>query len=176
MFKSLIIVVAITAGLSAVAPQNAETQQPPTQPCHSPEHRQFDFWLGEWDVARPDGTPAGTNQITSILGGCALHESWRSARGPNEGESFTIFANGGWHQTWVDNGGSLLRLDGGLKGGRIVLSQEAARPDGSRRIDEVSWEKLPTGQVKQHWRTSTDSGRTWADAFVGIYTKKAASR
>jgi len=26
--------------------------------------------------------------------------------------------------------------------------------------------------VKQHWRSSTDGGKTGSDIFVGIYTKK----
>jgi hypothetical protein len=37
---------------------------------------------------------------------------------------------------------------------------------------EISWEKLTTGQVKQHWRSSASGGETWQDIFVGIYTKK----
>ena len=78
--------------LLATPPVRAqETTAPP--PCSGPEHRQFDFWVGEWDVTQPDGTPAGTNRIEIIL-------------------------------------------------------------------------------VKQHWRTSTDGGRSWTDAFVGIYTRK----
>ncbi|HET7704523.1 MAG TPA: hypothetical protein VFM36_00410, partial [Thermoanaerobaculia bacterium] len=45
-------------------------------PCDRPEHRQFDFWAGEWTVTTPDGKTAGTNRITKIAGGCALLEEW----------------------------------------------------------------------------------------------------
>jgi hypothetical protein len=29
-----------------------ETAPPSPNPCSGPEHRQFDFWLGEWEVRR----------------------------------------------------------------------------------------------------------------------------
>jgi hypothetical protein len=106
-----------------------------------------------------------------------LHESWTSARGGSEGQSFNaVGPDGRWHQTWVDNGGSLLLLAGGLRDGRMVMSQEAAQNDGTKKVDEISWERLPGGQIRQHWRSSTDGGRTWKDAFVGIYTKRTATR
>lgn len=51
--------------LAAVAP--AFAAEPP---CATPAHRAFDFWIGTWDVARPDGTLAGRNRIEAVLGGC----------------------------------------------------------------------------------------------------------
>ena len=160
--------------LLAASPARAqETQTPPPPPCSGPEHRQFDFWVGEWDVTQPDGTLAGTNRIEVILGGCVLQESWRSTNGKSQGHSFNLYGRDGkWHQTWVDNGGLLLELVGGLQDGRMVMGQDVMRPDGQTVRHEISWEKLPTGQVKQHWRSSTDGGKTWSDIFVGIYTKK----
>ena len=32
--------------------------------CADPAYRQFDFWIGEWQVHTPDGKLAGTNRIT----------------------------------------------------------------------------------------------------------------
>jgi hypothetical protein len=54
----------------------------------------------------------------------------------------------------------------------MVMSQDMTQPDGTTVRHEISWEKLSTGQVKQHWRTSSDDGRRWTDAFVGIYTRR----
>ena len=54
--------------------------KPPTAPCAAPEHRQFDFWVGEWRVTTPDGKHAGDNRIEKVLDGCALHESWQNDR------------------------------------------------------------------------------------------------
>ncbi len=64
---------ALPAAPSASLGQSA----PRAASCPGPEYRQFDFWVGEWDVALPDGKPAGTNRIAPILGGCALLDRGR---------------------------------------------------------------------------------------------------
>ena len=35
----------------------------PPRPCAGPLHRQFDFWIGTWDVTGPAGKFAGVNRI-----------------------------------------------------------------------------------------------------------------
>jgi hypothetical protein len=57
----------------------AASPAPPS--CSTPEHRQFDFWVGEWDVAMPDGKHAGVNTITREHGGCLVREQWRGEGG-----------------------------------------------------------------------------------------------
>lgn len=174
--RTLGALLAFGAVLVAGLPARAQDQKSPPAPCAGSEHRQFDYWLGEWDVTTPDGRHAGTNRIESILGGCVLFESWKSTNGRSEGHSFSIYGQDGmWHQTWVDNGGLLLELVGGLEDGtstRMVMSQERTTPDGKKALHEISWTKLETGQVKQHWRTTADGGKTWKDVFVGIYTRR----
>src|SRR5919108_895437 len=59
------------------------------KPCSAPEYRQFDFWVGEWDVKTPKGTIAGTNRIERIEGGCALQENWRGTN--NTGRSINAY-------------------------------------------------------------------------------------
>ena len=75
-------------------------------PCAAPEYGQFDFWIGEWRVLKPDGTVAGTNRIDREYGGCVLHERYQTAKGYS-GESLNTYDPGRkrWHQTWVDNTG-----------------------------------------------------------------------
>lgn len=51
-------------------------QAPSAAPCKSkPECRQFDFWVGEWDVQNPQGQPAGTSSVRLILGDCVIFEN-----------------------------------------------------------------------------------------------------
>jgi len=169
---ALLVAAAALLGIPASA-QTPPSAAPSPAPCRSAEHRQFDFWIGHWEVARPDGKPAGTNRIESVFGGCALQEDWSSAAGGYQGRSLNALgADGRWHQTWVDTSGLLLQLTGGIRDGRMVLSGERTSRQGGTVRDEVSWEPLPTGRVKQHWRSSNDDGKTWTDVFVGIYTKK----
>lgn len=140
-------------------------------PCTAPEHRQFDFWLGAWQVETPAGEVAGRNTITNVLNGCALEESWRGAKG-SVGKSLNMYyaRDGRWHQSWVDGNGGRLDLAGGLDAaGRMVLSGRMPGPDGGEVMHEISWEELADGAVRQHWRVSSDGGESWRDAFVGIY-------
>lgn len=49
--------------------------------CNSPAQRQFDFWLGDWEVRDPDGQLVGRNRIRRVVGGCGLREEWRGKSG-----------------------------------------------------------------------------------------------
>ena len=137
-------------------------------PCASPEHRQFDFWIGEWEVTRPDGKFAGHNRITPILGGCALREEWTGAGG-NQGTSLNAWDPDArrWRQTWVDQGGTVLLLAGGIDGGKMVLQSG----DGASR-QRITWTPMGDGRVRQLWDSSSDGGKTWKVEFDGIYAKK----
>lgn len=117
----------------------------------------------------PDGTTAGTNHITQALGTCVLHEHWVGGGG-DVGESFNIYdaTSKRWHQTWVDNQGTLLVLEGGLVRGAMVLTDSAV---GSKTVNRITWEQLPKGQVRQLWETSSDGGKTWKTAFNGLYRR-----
>jgi hypothetical protein len=136
-------------------------------PCSAPEHRQFDFWIGHWDVFMPDGKKAGENRIEAIEGGCALLEQWTGARGPT-GKSLNIYdgERKRWHQTWVDSSGGLLLLDGAFSNGRMVLSS------GGSPTQRITWTPQGDGSVRQLWQSSEDGGKTWRTAFDGRYVKR----
>ena len=153
----------------------AEPSNPPAAgPCDRPECRQFDFWIGVWDVSLPDGSKAGTNRIEKILDGCVLEENWTGAQGLR-GKSLNLYSAGDrrWHQTWVDSKGSRLDLAGGLRGKNMVLEGEVARASGVIVAHRITWEPLDDGGVRQHWQSSQDGRKTWSDAFIGIYRRQA---
>src|SRR3954462_9630531 len=104
--------------LALLAAQTARAETAAAaKPCSSPSHRQFDFWVGTWNVTQA-GKTAGQNRIDSILNGCALMESWKGTGGVT-GHSLNIYDSTRdiWHQTWVDSTGSLLTLEGRFKDG-----------------------------------------------------------
>ena len=156
----------------ALATAPAFAQSPPPKPCAAPESRQFDFWIGDWDVFKPDGTQAGTNRIAPVYG-CVLHESWKG-RGGYEGQSFNRYdaERGVWHQSWVDSSGGLLVIEGAFKDGTMRLS-DAGQPGKKDplKVNEIAWNANPDGSVRQLWRTSVDGGKTWTTAFDGKYVK-----
>jgi hypothetical protein len=140
--------------------------------CDGDEHRQFDFWLGEWEVRKPDGTLAGMNSIERAYGGCVLHERYTTGRGYS-GESLNIYdaTRRVWHQTWVDSTGMLLLLEGGLRGGSMVLEGPAVGPGGSTVRHRITWTPNADGSVRQFWET-TDAAGQWGTTFDGRYTRK----
>ncbi len=143
--------------------------------CTAPTYRQFDFWIGEWEVRRPDGVLAGANVIDTLLGGCVLRERWSGSRG-GHGTSLNSWnrIDRKWHQIWVDDSGLFLELEGGLEGDRMVLSGGLPLASDSSRLSQqrVTWTPLPGGNVRQLWEASDDGGRTWAPVFDGVYERK----
>ena len=141
-------------------------------PCTSPEHRQFDFWLGEWQVRGPKGAVAGINRIESQYGGCVIHEHYVTGRGYS-GESLNVYdaARKVWHQTWVDNSGLLLILEGTFNGKSMVLEGQTAGAKGSPAKHRITWTPNADGTVRQLWETTDEKG-SWGVAFDGSYSKK----
>ncbi len=168
--KVLLIAVATAASVSTVLAASRGQQSP----CATPAHRQFDFWVGEWNVYRPDGQLAGTNSIQRILGDCALHEDWHSARNAYTGQSFNVYRpeRGEWHQSWIDNAGGLLLLDGELRGKAMVLTGNTVGDDGHAVLNRITWTPITRDGVRQHWEKSVDAGDTWSTAFDGRYVRK----
>jgi len=143
----------------------------PRKPCRTPEFRQFDFWLGEWDVesAAAPGT-ISRNRITAINDGCTLREEYTTPSG-YAGTSLNFYdtARKAWHQTWIDNQGGALYLAGGLEGDSMVLESDGA--DGA--VQRIRWTPLGDGSVRQHWEQTGDGGKTWTTVFDGYYTRRS---
>jgi hypothetical protein len=179
---ALVGVLALTVGDTGVvrAPASQASKPAPRtapEPCASLEHRQFDFWLGDWEV-RESGKVAGTNRISRILGGCALREEWTGAGG-GTGTSLNVYdpARRRWHQTWADDKGLVLLLEGEWRGGKMVLEGELPAStgggSGSRTTRQrISWTPQGGGRVRQLWESSADSGKTWQVVFDGIYATR----
>jgi hypothetical protein len=170
---STILAVLLVAARVAAAQSPAPSPSP--VPCRAPEYRQFDFWLGDWNVHDPSGAVVGTNRVTRELDGCVLQEHWVAAGSPPQtGSSFNTWSPGAkkWHQTWVDSTGGFLLLDGELKDGVMTLGGEMPGRDGGTVRHRIAWSPLPGGRVRQFWERSLDQGKTWTVVFDGTYVRK----
>lgn len=169
---------AATLIVAATATGVHAQQQPQRPDCSAAEHRQFDFWVGTWDVTAPNGNKAGENHISLILKNCVLFEEWTGAGG-GSGKSFNVWdrTRKVWHQTWVDDAGTLLVLEGRLVDGAMVLEGVTTTANGGKLMHKVTWSRVGTSpdRVRQHWEQSRDEGKTWATAFDGLYTKRAGT-
>ena len=162
----------------AASPAPSSPPSPPP-PCVSPAYRQFDFWIGDWDVTNqqcPAGRtcPTSRNRISRILNGCAILEEYETPSG-YAGRSLNFHDSNSqkWHQTWIDVGGAPLYLEGGLEGRSMVLFDiRKSRTNGIDWTQRITWTPLPEGRVRQHWEKSKDGGATWENVFDGLYTPR----
>ncbi len=158
----------------AAAPAALQAQAaPPT--CDAPEYRQFDFWVGDWDVNQKQTTTRiGTNNVTREEQGCLVHEHWAGLRG-GTGQSFNYYdrQDGKWHQVWVSSSGNILVLSGGLKDGAMDYTGETTAPDGTRLTHHLTFTPNDDGSVRQYWQVSSDGGKTWNDSFDATYHRKS---
>lgn len=120
-------------------------------PCAAAPHREFDFWVGEWNVFNAAGAQIGTNAVTAELDGCVVAEHWTSSAG-TRGRSINAWdaETGQWHQTWVSQSTfGHLRMGGGLVDGVMTLHGERTRPGAFTIFDDYTWTLLDDGRVLQ---------------------------
>lgn len=137
--------------------------------CDSEQHRQFDFWVGQWRVENPSGEIVGQNHIEHILDGCALRESWQGGRNYN-GQSLNTWdpSSGQWRQFWTDNHDLTLHLSGGWQEDRMVLEGTRRDSEGRKVTDRISWMPLEGGVVRQQWEQAVDEAG-FKTVFDGRY-------
>ena len=183
----------LLAALQAPAPAPAsQPAAPPPKPydCTAAEYRQFDFWVGDWDVvpnpetrtaaAPPAGRKPARNLIEKAHSGCVVIENWDDGTG-GTGQSFNIYdrSRQRWHQTWVDNGGGLHEYWGGFKDGRMVLEGEVPLPPTARvqgrRTVRVSFIPMGPDKVRQFSESLNVDG-TWSQNYDLIYTRRANTK
>lgn len=142
-------------------------------PCTSPEHpeyRQFDFWIGEWQVTdRASGTPVGTSSVQLILNNCVIYENW-TATNKTEGKSFNKYnpLAKQWEQYWVDGSPGRMFFTGHLEGNEMRLSSDTPRR-------HLTFFNQPNGTVRQFSEISNDGGKTFTVEYDFLYKKVSAS-
>ena len=147
----------------------------PPPACIGPEHRQFDFWVGEWEV-----TPTGKSNVVAssliekLYRGCAIRENWIPLKG-TAGGSLNNYFDGRWRQTWVDSANSRVDFVGGLIDGKMVLTGNwrGMLGPGKDAMIRMTYSRNADGSVRQHGEQSTDEGRTWSTNFDFTYRPKA---
>ena len=145
------------------------------RPCSAaPEFRQFDFWIGEWEVrSHATQQPAGASSVQLILGECIIFENWTGVMGLN-GKSFNLYnsATQKWRQTWVDDRGGLTEYVGDFKGDRMEFHAEKALPGGAAQLLRMTIFRLDDDHVRQLGEASDDHGKTWTVRFDLLYNRK----
>jgi hypothetical protein len=162
--------------LAAEPPMHLPPPVPPPPPenCTGAEYRQFDFWVGNWDVVttgKPEEMKAGS-RIESINFGCGIRETWLPFTSLN-GASLSIYDkyDRTWHQSWIDASGDRVEFQGGLKDGKMIMTGlwRGVFGPGKDAIMRMTWSPAQNGQVRQVGETSVDQGKTWQPSFDFTY-------
>jgi hypothetical protein len=145
--------------------------------CTGAESRQFDFWVGEWDV-----TTSGTNvlvaesTITMDDQGCDILEFWRPFTGAH-GHSINAYDSSDrkWHQMWVDATGRVTPYAGTFHDGVMYLDNLGPPPPGApanlRR--RMNFQQLDPNTVRQWGERFDEHTQSWAIAWDLTYHRRA---
>ncbi|MFM1896420.1 MAG: hypothetical protein RLZZ385_1494 [Pseudomonadota bacterium] len=156
----------VCLGLGAI-PWHATAQSP----CESGEHRQLDFWVGQWQVLNADGETVANSDISIQSGGCVILERFRAYSGYSGTSMNHWSADAGWLQLWRDANGVTIQFTGRLQDGAMVFEAEGfTDANGSyRRRMELSAQ--PGGEVLQISNRSYDSGVSWLPEYRLTYRR-----
>ncbi len=162
------------AALALLVPVIAAAQGagPPEVGCTAAQSRQFDFWVGRWQVFRrvdPEH-PVAESVIENLYGGCAIRENWLPRRGA-AGGSLSAWVGGdpGWRQTWVDASGAWVEFRGGWNGRAMVLQGRWPQPGQPAQITRMTYTVEADGAVRQLGESSDDGGGSWQASFDFVY-------
>jgi hypothetical protein len=172
------LVHAVAAAAAVIqTPPAAPSGPPPATLCQSQEYRQFDFWVGRWDVYRTD-----TNQLVAhsliekLYNGCAVRENWMPLPGQGgPGGSLNSYRpdTKQWVQYWTDSGNNLNEYAGAVEDGKMVLTGTSHAANGAERPQRMVYEGLPDGSVTQTGYVSPDGGKTWNLNYKLAYRRAA---
>jgi hypothetical protein len=146
--------------------------------CTTPEHRQFDFWIGHWDVyAKADpGKLVAHSLIESRYSGCAIRENWMPLTPNSDGGSISTYvpAKKKWRQFWADSSNAAVDFWGGWDGKAMILTGLWPQPGKPTQMTRMTYTKLADGSVEQAGESSDDNGKSWQPSFDFIYRPSTA--
>ena len=168
-------VIPILAFLTATpAPHAAQANGAPAGHCVGSEYRQFDFWVGSWDVY-----PTGQSQlvahslIETVYNGCGVRENWMPLKTENSGGSLNIYipAQKVWRQTWIDSSGARVDFKGGWNGKMMILEGywQGFLAPGKDALVRMKYSQAADGSVRQLGEASQDNGKSWQPGFDFTY-------
>ena len=149
-----------------------------------PQAREFDFWLGEWDVNLrirkdgewPESTVMARTEIYSILDGKAVLELWDSK--PIKGFSLRYFdtSRGKW-LLWLnwpgENSSGSSGLSGSFRHGRGDFYSERPGQDGGTVISRYSFNDITPTSLRWDDAFSSDGGETWRHQWRMEFSRTA---
>lgn len=144
------------------------------RPCEAlPEYKQFDFWVGSWNVEDTQGNAVGKNVIERLEDGCILMENWTGLQG-GTGKSINFYdaTTHRWRQTWVSSTGNVGEFQGEFKDGAMRFTGTPTGRGGGPGQSRLTFFILGPDRVRQFSEASSDGGKTWNVNYDFIYLRQ----
>jgi hypothetical protein len=148
--------IALSFGVCNLHSAAAAESPPPGALCNSPEHHQFDFWVGDWQVF--DATThqlVGFDHVAKLAEGCIVQQNlsmltdlYRRPGVPYRmfGISVNRFDGEQWLELWADNQWGAIALKG-APDAKAAMVLTTIIPSRNRDLRLV-WEKQVDGSVE----------------------------
>lgn len=154
--------------------------------CDSPEAREFDFWIGNWNIRqkilRQDGSWLELYAKTSVspaLDGCILIEHWEGNvqffwEGMQSVEAMKGLSvrsydpnTGKWFIYWMDSRTPHFGTPytGNFREGTGEFFSEWETPQG-QRMGRITFSDMTPDSVHWELAISSDEGQTWSTIWV----------
>ena len=145
-------------------------------PCMADAHsREFDFWVGDWDVnVRGTRQLAGHSLIQIVSGGCAILENWDSPASTGKSINFIDPNTNKWKQSWSGSytNGNQEFTNGVYRDSAMHFDFETKDTQGNKIIGRFIFYNEGPHQVRQFSETSNDNGATWTTNYDFTYIRK----
>jgi hypothetical protein len=145
-------------------------------PCiNNPQNREFDFWIGKWDVFQT-GTDyqVGKSIIENPEGGCMIIENWTATGPPSFGKSMNFIQpkTNKWEQVWMGSGGAYLNYYNGVyKDGAMRYEGNGINKKGDQVLFHLTYFNINKNEVRQLLEQSFDRGNTWNTLYDFTYRR-----
>lgn len=146
------------------------------RPCkYAPEAKQFDFWVGEWDV-QVNGQSVGTNVIQRLEEGCLIMENWTSNAG-GSGKSMNFYNPiiKKWRQTYMSNNQVIWEMSGEYKDNVMQYDGEMLAVGSQPITVRVRIWSLGPDKLRHIQDNLGSDGKTWTNVWDSIYVRKKAT-
>ncbi len=148
-------------------------------PCrNTPINRQFDFWVGEWDVVSALGQPLGENRVELVMRDCALVEHWTNVGG-RSGTSINVVDGSmgvpAWRQLYVSDFGGVTDYRGGVFENEVMtLEARLLTASGDTLTRRMRFMVMTPDSIHQLIDDRQPDG-SWSQQFFGVYLRKGSS-
>jgi len=177
--------VTVTAvSLALLVSANGITAQ---EACHEEHYREFDFWIGEWDLTnlrlQEDGSWAdvgtATDRVFPVAGGCGIVELWDGYLGNSHIRGFSVRTYDPTAGKWLlvlnwprQNQAGFGMLEGEFRHGRGEFYTEFTAEDGTEGMTRYSFADIGHDTFRWNDGTSTDGQQTWRTSWIMEFRRR----